>query len=35
MNYLELKKYVTSDKIDDLLSKIKGTNDLKKEKKDI
>ena len=32
MNYLELKNYVTSNKIDDLLSKIKGTNDLKKEK---
>ncbi len=32
MNYLELKNYVTSDKIDDLLSKIKGTNDLKEEK---
>lgn len=32
MKYLELKNYVTSNKIDDLLSKIKGTNDLKKEK---
>lgn len=32
MNYNDLKDYINSDKIDELLSKIKGTNDLSREK---
>ena len=32
MNYCELKEYVLGNEIDELLSKIKGTKDLKKEK---
>ena len=32
MNYNDLKDYINSYKIDELLSKIKGTNDLSREK---